>query len=195
MTNHGPHRRRPWRPAALALIAVAALSGACGSNPPAQTSTGGTGAPVATGGTSTGATGGTSTSAQLAQGVKFSTCMRSNGVAAFPDPGPSGDLTIDGVANNSSLDTNSAAFKQALTACKNLEPAGFTGHTRNAQQQEAALKFAQCMRDNGVKDFPDPAPDAPLVDTNLIPSSAGNMPALNAAMRKCGSLVHAALGQ
>ena len=24
------------------------------------------------------------------------------------------------------------------------------------QQQEARLKFAQCMRDNGVKDFPDP---------------------------------------
>jgi len=38
-----------------------------------------------------------------------------------------------------------------------------------------------------VKDFPDPAPDAPLVDTNRIPSSAtdGGMTMLNAAMRKC----------
>jgi hypothetical protein len=38
-----------------------------------------------------------------------------------------------------------------------------------------------------VKDFPDPAPDAPLVDTNRIPSSAteGGMSILNAAMQKC----------
>ena len=41
------------------------------------------------------------------------------------------------------------------------------------------------MRDNGVKDFPDPTPDGPLIDTNRIPSAAGNMPAINAAMRKC----------
>ena len=33
------------------------------------------------------------------------------------------------------------------------------GQTRTAQQHRRALKFAQCMRDNGVKDFPDPAPN------------------------------------
>jgi len=38
-----------------------------------------------------------------------------------------------------------------------------------------------------VKDFPDPTPDTPLVDTNRIPSAAtdGGMSILNAAMRKC----------
>ena len=68
-----------------------------------------------------------------------------------------------------------------------LEPAGFHGEARSPEQQEAALEFAQCIRDHGVKDFPDPAIDEPLVDTYRIPSSAtpGGMAILNAAMEKC----------
>ena len=122
-----------------------------------------------------------------AKAVKFAECMRANGVSAFPDPDATGALTIDAVANGSSLDTSSAAFEQALSACKDLEPLGFTGHERSAQEQEAALRFAQCIRDNGVKDFPDPVAGEPLVDTNRIPSAAttGGMSILNAAMQAC----------
>ena len=46
------------------------------------------------------------------------------------------------------------------------------GSKRSPQQQQAALKFAQCIRANGVPDFPDPTPNGPLVDTNRIPSAA-----------------------
>jgi hypothetical protein len=122
--------------------------------------------------------------------MKFSACMRANGVREFPDPDAAGELTIDAVANGSSLDTDSAAFKQAMSACKNLEPSGFTGHTRSTKQQSKALRFAQCIRDHGVKDFPDPAKGEPLVDTRKIPSSSrpGGMTILNAAMRTCGAL-------
>jgi hypothetical protein len=64
---------------------------------------------------------------------------------------------------------------------------GFTGGKRSPEQQKAALEFAQCMRDNAVKDFPDPVNGEPLVDTNRIPSAArnGGMSILNAAMQKC----------
>ena len=122
--------------------------------------------------------------------MKFAECMRKNGVREFPDPDASGELTIDAIANGSSLDTNSAAFKQAIAACKDLQPPGFTGVKRSPEQQQAALKFAQCIRDNGVKDFPDPTEDAPMVDTNRIPSAArdGGMNALHAAMQKCRGL-------
>jgi hypothetical protein len=120
--------------------------------------------------------------------------MRSHGVSNFPDPGASGKLTIDAVANGSSLDTSTPAFTQAVSACKALEPAGFTGSKRSSQQQQAALKFAECIRANGVKDFPDPIPNGPLVDTNRIPSAAtnGGMSLLNAAMQKCGQYASAA---
>ncbi len=135
-----------------------------------------------------------STGTEHSQAVKFAECMRQNGVNDFPDPTASGDFTIDAVANGSSVNTNTAAFTQAMSACKNLEPPGFTGTTRSSQQQSAALAFAQCIRDNGVKDFPDPTKDAPLVDTNLIPSSATpeGMTILRAAMQTCRSLGAAA---
>ena len=160
--------------AALALIAIVVLISACGSSAPAETGSGSSG-------------GGDPTVTAHEKGVKFAECMRSNGVSKFPDPGASGKLTIDAIANGSSLDTSTPAFTQAISACKALEPSGFTGSKRSSQQQQAALKFAQCIRANGVKDFPDPIPDGPLVDTNRIPSAAepGGMSALHAAMQKC----------
>ena len=125
------------------------------------------------------------------QAVKFAECMRDNGVSEFPDPAASGRLTIDGVVNGSSLDPSSPAWDNAMAACEDLQPPGFTGDEDiTAEEQEARLAFAQCIRDNGVEDFPDPAVDAPLVDTNRIPSAAteGGMTVLNAAMQTCGDL-------
>jgi hypothetical protein len=163
-------KRRPL--AALALIAVAALITACGSSAPA----------------------GNNTAANARTGLKFAECMRANGVSDFPDPGASGKFTIDEIANGSSLNTNSPAFTQAISACKDLEPAGFTGSKRSTQQQAAGLKFAQCMRENGVPDFPDPTPNGPLIDTTRIPSAAqpGGMSILHTAMQKCSNVAAAA---
>jgi hypothetical protein len=154
--------------AMLALIAMAALLSACGSSAPAHTKAG--------------------------KAAKFASCMRNNGVSQFPDPPASGNFTIDEIANGSSLNTNSPAFTHALSACRDLEPAGFTGTKLSSQQQHAALRFAQCMRANGVGDFPDPVNGQPLVDTNRIPSTRqpGGMSALKAAMQKCDGLSAAA---
>jgi hypothetical protein len=166
--------RTLWPLAALAMIAV--IVAGCGNG------SAGTGS------------GGNSTATPHEKAVKFAECMRANGVSAFPDPNASGELTIDAVANDSSLDTDTAAFKQAMSACKDLEPPGFTGGKVADQQRKARLTFAQCVRENGVKDFPDPANDEPLVDTRKIPSAAtpGGMSVLNAAMHKCGDFAAAA---
>src|SRR5690242_790116 len=99
-------KRRPT--AALALIAAAAVISACGSSAPTQTA------------------GGNNAATDQGKGVKFAECMRTNGVSEFPDPGASGRLTIDAVATGSSVDPNSPAFKRAISACKELEPGGFT---------------------------------------------------------------------
>ena len=132
------------------------------------------------------------------QAVKFAECMRDNGVNEFPDPDASGELTIDGVVNGSSIDTEGPAWQSAITACKDLQPPGFTGDEDiTAEQQEARLEFAQCIRENGVADFPDPAEGEPLVNTNVIPSAATDegMTILNAAMETCGDLAEEAIGQ
>jgi hypothetical protein len=158
----------------LAALATVALIGAGCSNEPAENQTAGN-------------TGG----ADRKQGVRFAECMRDNGVSEFPDPDASGDLTIDGVLNGSSLNPDSPAWKAAVATCKDLQPPGFTGDGEvSAEQQATRLEFARCIRENGVKDFPDPVDGEPLVDTNRIPSSAGpgGMTILNAAMRACRDL-------
>jgi hypothetical protein len=173
-------KRRRRLLAALALIAMVALISACGSTAPA--------------GAGSASSGANDTAANAHKAVKFARCMRSNSVSEFPDPPASGKLTIDAIANGSSLDTSTPTFKQAISACKNLEPAGFMGSQRSSQQQHAALKFGQCIRANGVKDFPDPIANGPLVDTNRIPSAAepGGMSALHAAMQACSDAAAAA---
>ena len=155
-------------------------------------------AAVLSAGCSNGSAGsGDSAAATREKAVKFAQCMRDNGVKDFPDPDASGELTVDGVLNGSSLDPDSAAWKTAIEACKDLEPPGFTGHRRSAEQQENALKFAQCVRDNGVPDFPDPTPDGPLIDTNRIPSAAGrgakDIPGFQAAIDQCRDFLAGAL--
>jgi hypothetical protein len=171
--------RRPRLLPALGLIALVAVINGCGSGAPAGAAGSGSGS---------------STASDAEKAVKFAECMRHNGVSQFPDPGASGKLTIDAVANGSSLNPNTPAFEQAISACKGLEPAGFMGGKRNSQQQGAALKFAQCIRVNGVPDFPDPLPNGPLVDTSRIPSAAepGGMSSLHAAMQKCSDVAAAA---
>jgi hypothetical protein len=125
------------------------------------------------------------------QGVRFAACMRDEGVAAFPDPDPSGGLTLDAVANGTPVDTESATFERALEACRDLQPAGFTGRRRDAPEQDAALAFARCMRENGIEDFPDPEEDGALVDTTRIPSAAGrgarDIPGFQEALDTCSA--------
>jgi hypothetical protein len=159
----------------LAAVAVMVLIGAGCSKTPAPTP---------------GGRGANNSANNVDQAVKFSQCMRSNGVSGFPDPSPSGQLTIDGVVNGSSLNTDSPAFQQALSACKDLEPAGFMGSTRTPQQQAAALKFAQCMRDNGISDFPDPTPDGPVIDVK----GARRIPGFQAALAQCSTVYAGQLG-
>jgi hypothetical protein len=172
--------RRRLRPlAVLVTVALVALiSAGCGGN--------GTADHEATGA----ATSGGNATANRAKAMKFAGCMRDSGVSAFPDPDASGELTIDGIANGSSLDPNTAAFEKAMSACKDLEPPGFMGHKRSAEEQAHALKFAQCMRDNGVKDFPDPIPDGPIINVD----GARSIPGFQAAVQKCRDVLADALG-
>jgi hypothetical protein len=178
-------RRRPL--VALALIAMVALISACGSTAPAGTSSGSSGgnnAPAGTGGS-----GANTTASKREKAVKFAECVRAHGVPHFPDPDASGDF-------NFGVDVSAAVFTAAVNACKALQPPGTLSSKRSTMQQSAALRFAQCVRANGVPDFPDPVNGQPLIDTNRIPSSnqPGGMTILNAATHKCGSVLGATAG-
>jgi predicted small lipoprotein YifL len=169
--------RRAFRPlAALALISV--ISAGCGSNAPSET-------PTAT----SADTGATKKATDQDKAVKLAECIRGHGVPHFPDPDAKGDFAFG-------IDVSPAVWKKAVDACKDLAPPGAFSGRRSPKQQSAALRFANCIRAHGVKDFPDPVNGDPLVDTTKIPSSnrPGGMTILNAAMHKCGSILGRAAG-
>jgi hypothetical protein len=183
---------RALRPrVALALVALISLiSAGCGSNAPSETGTAGSSVTSGSTGTAGNAdTGGTKKAGDQDKAVKFAECIREHGVPHFPDPDAKGDFVFG-------IDVSPAVWQKAVDACKDLEPPGALSGKRSPKQQSAALRFAQCIREHGVKDFPDPANGEPLVDTTRIPSAnkPGGMTILNAAMRKCGSILGLAAG-
>ena len=121
--------------------------------------------------------------------MKFAECMRANGVPHFPDPDSKG-------ATNFGVDVTREVWLKAIDACKALKPPGALSSKRTAKEQSASLSFAQCVRDHGVKDFPDPVNGEPLIDTYKIPSAnkPGGMTILNAATHKCGSILKLSAG-
>jgi hypothetical protein len=102
---------------------------------------------------------GASISASLGTaGVRFTACMRSQGVPNFPDPDSQGTITV---TVSASMNPSSPAFRRAVPACHDLIPAGSeAGHTLSqAQQQQMkarVLAFAACMRSHQVPSYPDP---------------------------------------
>ncbi|HEY1537910.1 MAG TPA: hypothetical protein VGF63_00825 [Solirubrobacteraceae bacterium] len=176
---------------ALALVAVIGLiSAGCGSNAPSETGTAGSsGTADSSASASSADTAATSSATDQDKAVKFSECIRGHGVPHFPDPDAKGEYVFG-------IDVSPAVWQRAVAACKALEPPGALSAKRSPKQQSAALRFAGCMRGDGVKDFPDPVNGDPLVDTTKIPSSnqPGGMTILNAAMKKCGSVLGLAAG-
>ena len=106
--------------------------------------------------------------------------MREHGVPDFPDANAKGDFDFG-------INVSREVWTKAVDACKALQPPGTLSAKRTPKQQTASLKFADCIRANGVKDFPDPVNGEPLVDTYKIPSAnrPGGMTVLNAAMHAC----------
>ena len=97
------------------------------------------------------------------QALKFSQCMRSHGIANFPDPQQNGNgegisLRVNANGGDTGLNPDSKQFQDAQTACQQYLPnGGQLSPDQQAQAQQNALKFAQCMRAHGV-DVPDPQP-------------------------------------
>jgi hypothetical protein len=160
--------RRAWRPnngsqrgqkaslrrtVPLAVAAAAAVSlAACG---------GGSSAPgVASGGSSTATAthgGGPASGSSYDKALAYSRCMRSHGVADFPDP----NVSRNGQA---AIDTSSPQFQAADSACRSLAPGG-SEHLSQAQLAELRaeeLRFSRCARAHGISNFPDPGPSGNL---------------------------------
>jgi hypothetical protein len=172
--------------AIVAVLGLSLLAAACGG--------GSSGAKVAQVGT-TGSTrsSGASNGSGSGNPTKFSACMRSHGVSNFPDPDSKGRIKItSGVSANgqkTGVDVHSPQFARARKACDNLLPnGGRPTAAEQAKEQQAVLKFAQCMRSHGVPKFPDPKAGGAMT----LGTKAGvdpNTPQFQAAQKTCQKLV------
>jgi hypothetical protein len=123
--------------------------------------------------------------------LKYSICMRSHGVANFPDPGAS-DLVIR--AFKSSGVFASPTFMAASRACAKYNgghlPTTATTQAVSPKEMQKRLAVSHCMRAHGVPNFPDPNPI-----TGEMGRPAGisaNSPTVIAALRDCSPLARAA---
>jgi hypothetical protein len=148
-------RRHRLIPAcALAAAAVALLAAGCGGGSSPGVARVGRSTTTAS---SSASSSGPPTAAQIRRdqedAVRFTHCMRSHGVASFPD------ATVAPRAFKNAFDNPAPGFQSAYSVCGHLLPAGHAqnqspAHTR--AQTAALLAFARCMRSHGYPSFPDP---------------------------------------
>ncbi len=123
--------------------------------------------------------------------VAFADCMRSHGIADFPDPS-----TAPREFKNA-LETKSPAFRTAEMACGHLLPQGGP-HNSSSPPSHAQiaeeLAFARCVRSHGFPSFPDPTSDGQL-SHEMIDAAGINLhqPAVLQAGDACVGVTHGLL--
>jgi hypothetical protein len=179
---------------AAALIALSVLVAGCGGNSPtggvASLSSHASKTSSTTSSTAAGSTSG-GESSPGSQAVAYAACMRSHGVANFPEPqvsehGNEGSVKMAvpvGVGSN-------PKFKPAQQACRKLLPGGGPNNqpALTPAQQNQYIKAAACIRSHGVPNFPDPTfsgGGVHIEHQGLNESS----PAFKAAVDACESLI------
>jgi hypothetical protein len=132
--------------------------------------------------------GASTSSKQLA----FTTCMRTHGLANYPDPNRNG-LPKVGAPQ---LGVTSAAFQAAEAACQPLLPtSGQSSQAQAQQMMNAMLNFARCVRSHGVANWPDPLaesdpgqPGTPGFPRSM-PGVSQNAPQVKSALASCQHLI------
>jgi hypothetical protein len=110
----------------------------------------------------------------LAIGRRFAACVRAHGVPGFPDPVLNGDyleLPADASGNNPkvALQANPAAQQACDPILRELPPSAVRSRAPRQVNMQKLLRFAQCMRQHGVPNWPDPDAngDFPLAQAGI----------------------------
>jgi hypothetical protein len=179
---------------AAAPIAIGVLAAGCGGGSP----TGGVAhlgsSTQATSSTAGGSTAGPGSgeSSPGSQAVAYAGCMRSHGVANFPDPQIShnGNEVSVKIAVPAGAVKGSPGLQTAQQACRKLLPGGGPGRQPavSPAEQTQYLKAAACIRAHGLPSFPDPtfSGGGVHIDHQGLNESS---PAFKAAVHACESLI------
>lgn len=165
-----------WIATAFVLLLAVGAAG-CGRHDDPAVATANSGAPKASAGAA--ANGEKSL-------LKFSQCMRDQGLTWFPDPQPDGGLVVhnpDGV--------DQSKFDKAEQACMKYHPAGSGGRPIPAEDLAKIRQVSQCVRDHGFAKYPDPDANGSIsVDSKVLGVEASD-PAFQKAMQECSKYMPA----
>jgi len=188
-------QQRRWRMLAAVAVALGLAATACGGSTPSAE-----GVATAGDGSKAKSTADTKPTDPQQAGLDFAKCMREHGVDV-PDPqAGEGGMVMIGPGPGAGGDTGGfstsgppAGFEDADKACRHFIE-GLIGDgpgPLDPKEQDRALKFAKCMRDNGV-DMPDPDFSGGGIKVTIgTPGSGGIDPGsetFQAAQKACGSL-------
>jgi hypothetical protein len=134
------------------------------------------------------APGGSAPASSVAAGevdpLAYSQCMRDHGITNFPDPERTGrNLHLD--ADALGVDPSSPQYQAAEDACEYLMPQNDAADGAEPDT-EAMLAYAQCMRDNGIANFPDPTSNGFELDGDEV---GIDTPQFRAAEEACHHLL------
>ena len=121
--------------------------------------------------------------------LTYDACMRANGISNMPEPNAQGQMTI--TKGESLPDFNSPQFIAAATKCRKLESGGGGSDALSPSQIAEQLKFAQCMRANGISNFPDPLSKGGFA-LNGVNTSSSQFEAASTACERFGGVSGAA---
>lgn len=113
--------------------------------------------------------------------VQYAECMRENGVSDFPDPTEDGRVMLR--VGPGGIEVDPATMDAAQAACQDLAPAG--AGRANPQMEASVFRFAECMRANGVPDFPDPDVQGGAVRMQLPRGIDPQSPQFQEAQQAC----------
>lgn len=123
------------------------------------------------------------------QMLKFTACLREHGLEV-QDPAPGEGLRLQfGGPDGPQVDRETV--DEAMQACQEYAPQGQMGGG-NPEMREAMLKMAECMRENGVEEFPDPEPGQ--MGMQITPET-GEDPQFEAAQEACRGIMEDARSQ
>src|SRR5579862_3258608 len=153
---------------AVGLALVLLLMSACGSSPTTGVAQVGSATTTATQGNAS-----SNGAGKYASALAYARCMRSQGLANFPDPKQvGGEVQFSG----SGIDTQSSNYRSAQQSCGHLL-AGSGQSSQTVQQRvlDRMLHISQCMRAHGMPAFPDPtlSPPSNRADHSAIMSNDG----------------------
>jgi hypothetical protein len=142
-------------------------------------------------GTASPSTSATSTVDEKQRALQFAQCMRDNGVPNWADPkfSDGGGVSIDAPEG-----ADPAKVDAAMKKCKEFLPNGGEPQKLDPARLEQLRKYAQCMRDHGIANFPDPTENGFQINGNtsgLDPAS----PAFQAADKECQKYAPAPAGE